>query len=195
MSVVAGPNDDWDVQLWRAYERLGDAYLVRDDSAVRREISLIARLRDQATGVETPEHSTLVERVGRRLAGAVERLIELPLTPSLIRSKTPLATQQGEAELDENSRSALGDIDVSVVVNGAEIGVDINGVDPRLDRRLHVFVEAGGLVADAPLVPASAESSFVSATMPWSAELPLTVLIAVLSSAPGAPKRSADESR
>lgn len=84
-----------------------------------------------------------------------------------------------DAEIGEAEREVFGDLEVSAVFNGVELGVDVVGIVPEPEARLRSFVDADGHLVELPLVPAVAGTGVLSATLPWSAGLPGEVVVAV----------------
>jgi hypothetical protein len=199
------PEGEHRVAVWLAFERLDHAYLVRDDEAVERELSVIARLRDDAAAARRPEtepvtsasvaeHGAppLLSRVAELIGTAVEHISALPVQPVLVRSSEPGRTSQGDARISSDDHRAVGpDLEVSAVTNGVELGIDMVGVDPHAEQRVRLFVEAGGEVVGVTMTSAGPGSGILEATIPWTAALPDELVVVVLPDLPPADRSPA----
>ncbi|MGI8807946.1 MAG: hypothetical protein ACR2KK_08925 [Acidimicrobiales bacterium] len=175
-------DEEREIAVWMAFDRLDHAYLIHDDEAVEREFLLIERLREDAAGAASQARSpSLLDRARATLTSGIEHMVQLTVTPAIVLSGRSTEAAQGDAVLDEAARRVLGDVDVSVTLNGVELGVEVIGVGPTMERRLHLLVESGDQVTGVPLTPVFTGAGVVSATVPWSAELPGRVVIAVVS--------------
>jgi hypothetical protein len=183
VSAARSPEEDHQVRLWNAYERLDDAYLLHDEDAIRREQRLIADLREQAAAARIPKASlapSLRERVADMLGRVAQRLVVFPLELVVVRSTSASSTQQGKADVPDDARSVLGSAKVTAVVNGSELGIAVADIDVAVEDRLLLFAESEDHVVDATLVPAAPGAGFASVTVPWTADLPTELIIVVL---------------
>ena len=171
-----------DVELWLAFERLDHAFLVRDDAAALRELELITQLRDEAAEAAfAPPVSSFVRQVLDRMDLAIDSLLQIDLVPALVRSTEPVATTHGDAVIGDEERDALGhDVEVSAVYNGVDLGVDLVGVDPQIEDRVRLLVAREGDLVPLPLISAAAGTGVLSATVPWSEDLPERVIVVVV---------------
>ena len=168
-----------------AFERLDHAYLVHDDVAVRRELDLISRLRDEAAaaaagGAAQRQESVLADIIAR-LGFVVEQLLSVELVPALVRGPTTeKATRQADAVFGDEERGALGDdVEASAVYNGERLGVDLVGVDRRVEDRIHLFVDESGELTELPVVVSEEGLGLLSATLPWASGLPEQLIVVV----------------
>jgi hypothetical protein len=171
-----------------AFERLDHAYLVRDEAAVGRELALIETLRDEAAeAVEAARRTSgaadpsLLDRVRTRLGSAVDQLLQLPVAPALVRSATPATTVVGDATIGDDERGALGHgVEVSAVVNGVELGIDIVGVDAHIEDRVRLLVDRDGDLVAVTLISAMPGIGVLSAMVPWTASLPARLIVVIV---------------
>lgn len=177
-----------EIALWRAFERLDHAYLVHDDHAASKELTLIERLRhDAAEAAGLRPGSSMVDWVAA-IMDAFGHFIHVAMVPVTVRGGQPGQTAQADAALGDDERRSLGDgVEVSAVVNGFELGVDVTGVNRDLEDRLRLFLGSRGEAIEMPLEPPFPGAGIVSATVPWSAGLPDEAVIVVLPDAPDEP--------
>lgn len=178
-----------EIALWRAFERLDHAYLIHDDDAARTELTIVERLRRDAADAASPRPgSSIVDAVVARVASTVDRLVHMAMVPAIVRSGQSGEASQADAALGEDERWSLGDrVELSAVVNGFELGVDVTGVSHQIEDRLRLFLGSQGETIEVPLELPFPEAGIVSATVPWSRGLPDEAVIVVLPAAPDEP--------